>query len=132
MTTANRKFIDQHRSKLRNFKPKLGSKTLGLPVGTYFIITQTAHGFIVYNTYLRVPLIKINFEYIRDAYEFCESLIKHYGEFLCILTDEGYAEHIFQITQHTIKHGMTICNGIRSFEKLDKIRRPDLSFILDN
>ena len=123
-------FINANRPKIRDFKPKTGSKTKALFVGKHFAITQD-DGFFIYNANLRTLLIKTKFTSIIDAHKFCENLIKVYGHLLHILIDENYAEHIFLITRYTIENGMKLYEGIRSFENLNIIKRSDLSFILD-
>ena len=119
-------FITSKSHRIIDFKPKTGLRTRGIPVGKYFIITS---GFTVYNSVLRVPLIQTKFDSVIDAHEFCERLIKIYGHLLCILIDENYSKEFFLVTRYTIKHGMMIYNGIRSFEDLNIIKRSDLAFI---
>lgn len=134
--TTNKQFIDHHRPKIREFKPRSGPRTQGLPVGQYFIILENENGFVVYNTVLRVPLIEKTFTEVKDSYDFCKKLIEHYitpkDDFLYILADEKFAKHVFRMTRYSIPDGMKIYEGIRSFDKLDQIKRADLAFILDN
>jgi len=130
----NTEFINAHRNKIIDFKPRTGSRTRGLPVGKYLIVTNGRNGnFSIYNASpdVRTLLFKTDFESISDAYEFCQKLRTIYKHLLVILSDPRYSETFFQITQFTVPNGETLYEHIRSFDDLDVIRRSDLDFILD-
>ena len=128
----NTEFINAHRSKTIDFKPRTGSKTKGLPVGKYLIVTNGRNGnFSIYNASVGTLLFKTDFESIFDAYEFCQKLRKIYKHLLVILSDPRYSENFFLITRYTVPNGEELYEHIRSFDDLSVIRRSDLDFILD-
>ena len=120
VTMNDKQFIQSIRNKIVPFK-----NINGFPVGDYLIIID---GYWIYSFHSRIPLIKVPFHSIIDAYNTCLKLIEIYGDLLHILIDKRYVAEFFQLTRYTIENE-TIAEKLQSLDH--KIQREDLEFILD-